>query len=330
MTSNLPLIRLSAANPFLLELRDRRLPVAQLLREMDLPERIPASDELFVSSNVMYRIVEKSSEIAGDPHFGFTIGQKLDLQGWAPMASAFASANTVGDLLNHFIVNALEHSSFTRFFVRSEGDRTTFGFRRLAEPPVVPAQNDAFYFGLLVRVIAKATGDQWDPAAVLFRVADPDAVPPLPESIRITKGDCLGMLTQFPSTWLFDRIEKTLFSDEASEPRNAGMPNSLIEALHLALSPHLHESNLDVGRAAKICGFDRRRLSAQLRSRGTTLGKEIAALRAKHAQNGLVNTNRRVFDIAQSVGFKDPTVFSRAFKNWTGQSPQDYRKSHQL
>jgi AraC-like DNA-binding protein len=193
----------------------------------------------------------------------------------------------------------------------------------------VPAQNDAFYLGLLVRVIVKATGKQWDPAAILFKVADPDAIPPVSEGIRITRGDSFGMLTQFPSTWLFDRIEKTPFFHEASEPRNAGLPNSLVEGIHLALLPHLHESNLDVGRAAKICGFDRRRLSAQLRSKGTTLGKEIAALRAQHAQIGLVNTKRRVFDIAQSVGFKDPTVFSRAFKNWTGQSPQDYRKSHQ-
>jgi len=328
MTSNLPLIRLSAANPFLLELQRRRLPVGRLLRDMDLPEKIPASDELFVSSRVMYQIVETSSEIAGDPHFGFTIGQKIDLHDWAPIATAFESANTVGDLLNHFIINAMDHSSFTQFFVRTDGDRTTFGFRRLAAPPVVPAQNDAFYLGLLVKVLSKATRDHWDPSAVLFKVADPDAVPPLSESLRITKGDDLGMQISFPSIWLIEQIEKSSFSKGVSESRDVGLPKSLIEALHLALLPHMHETNLNMDRAANICGFDRRRLSAELRSRGTTLGKEIAALRAKHAQIGLSNTNRRVFDIAQSVGFKDATVFSRAFKNWTGQSPQEYRRTH--
>jgi len=328
MTSNLPLIRLSAANPFLTELQRRKLPVGQLLRDMDLPEKIPASNELFVSSRVMYQIVEKSGEIADDPHFGFTVGQKIDLHDWAPIATAFESANTVGDLLNHFIINAMDHSSFTQFFVRTEGDRTTFGFRRLAAPPVVPAQNDAFYLGLLVKVLAKAARDQWDPVAVLFRVADPDAVSLLPESFRITKGDNLGMQISFPSIWLTEQIEKPSFSHGGSKSLNAGLPKSLIEALHLALLPHMHETNLNMDRAANICGFDRRRLSAQLRSKGTTLGKEIAALRAKHAQIGLTHSNRRVFDIAQSVGFKDATVFSRAFKNWTGQSPQEYRRSH--
>jgi len=328
MTSNLPLIRLSAANPFLLELQRRKLPVGQLLRDMDLPEKIPASDELFVSSRVMYQIVEKSSEVADDRHFGFIIGQKMNLHDWAPISSAFVSANTVGDLLNHFIINAMDHSSFTQFFLRTAGDRTSFGFRRLVAPPVLPAQNDAFYLGLLVKLLATASRDHWDPSAVLFRVADPDAVPPLSDNLRITKGDDLGMQISFPSIWLTEPIEKSSFLNGVPKPQDAGLPKSLVEALHLALLPHMHETDLNVDRAASICGFDRRRLSARLRSKGTTLGKEIAALRSKHAQIGLSSSNRRIFDIAQSVGFKDPTVFSRAFKNWTGQSPQEYRRTH--
>ena len=328
MTSSLPLIRLSAANPFLLELRSRKLDAAQLLREMDLPEKIPASSELFVSSQAMYQLVEKSSEIADDAHLGFTIGQKIDLNDWTPMAIAASEAGSVGDLLNRFIVNALDHTSSTEFFLLTEGDRTTFGFRRLTTPLVVPAQNDAFYFGLLIKVLLQATKTQWDPAAVLIKVADPSAIPPLPESVRIQKGDNLGVQVSFPSTWLFERVEKSLFSCHGPETTESCPPESLIEALHLALLPHMHEPDLSVGRAANICGYDKRRLARQLRSSGTTLGKEIATLRAKHAQNGLINSDRRVFEIAQSVGFKDPTVFSRAFKNWTGQSPQEYRRTH--
>jgi len=328
MTSNLPLVRLGAANPFLLELQRRKLPVAELLRELDLPENIPASNELFVSSDVMYRIVEESSVLADDPHLGFSIGQKVDFREWAPIAAAAERASTVGDLLNHFIINASDHSSSTRFFVNTEGDSTTFGFRRLVKPSLVPAQNDAFYLGLLIKVLAKAVRVQWDPSAVLFKISDPNAVPPLPDSFRIAKTDNLGMQIRFPATWLLEPIEKSSFSTGEVISEDNKLPYSLIEALHLALQPHIHESDLSVARAARICGFERRRLSSQLRSRGTTLGKEIASLRAKQAQNGLVNSNKRIFDIAQSVGFKDPTVFSRAFRNWTGQSPQEYRRSH--
>jgi AraC-like DNA-binding protein len=328
MTSNLPLIRLSAANPFLLELENRGLDARQLLRNLDLPDNIPASPEIFVASSAMYRIVEESGELARDPYFGFAIGQRTDLNDWSPIALAAESATNVGDLLNHFIVNALDHSSSTKFYLRTEGDKTTFGFRRLAPSPVLPAQNDAFYLGLLIKLLMKAANAHWDAASVLFKVADPAAVPPLSDNIRIAKGDLLGTQAVFPSTWLFDRFEKAAFQTAKVTKSGINAPESLIDSLHLALLPHMHETNLSVDRAAQICGYERRRLSAKLRSKGTTLKKEIANLRAIHARNSLINSGRRIADIGQSVGFTDPTIFSRAFKNWTGQSPQEFRRTH--
>ena len=328
MTSNLPLIRLSAANPFLLELENRGLDARQLLRNLDLPDNIPASPEIFVASSAMYRIVEESGEVARDPYFGFGIGQRTDLNDWSPIALAAESATNVGDLLNHFIVNALDHSSSTKFYLRTEGDKSTFGFRRLAPSPVLPAQNDAFYLGLLIKLLMKAANTHWDAASVLFKVADPAAVPPLSDNIRIAKGDLLGTQAVFPSTWLFDRFEKAAFQTAKAAKSGINAPESLIDSLHLALLPHMHETNLSVDRAAQICGYERRRLSAKLRSKGTTLKKEIANLRAIHARNSLINSGRRIADIGQSVGFTDPTIFSRAFKNWTGQSPQEFRRTH--
>ena len=328
MTTSLPLIRLSAANPFLLELCDRSLDAALLLREMDLPDSVPASDELFVSSQTMYQLVEKTCDVANDPHIGFIVGKKTELQDWAPIAHASKKANTVGDLLNHFLVDGLDHSSSTLFFIHTDGARTKFGFRRLVEPLVVPAQNDAFYCGLLINLLVKATKDAWDPADVLFTVADPTAIPGLPQNIRIAQGDNFGVSVRFPSAWLLRQFERSSFQGRESESWDTRPPVSLVDSLRLALLPHIHEANLNSERAARICGYEQRRLSAKLRARGTTLGKEIAHLRAKHAQDKLVESDRRVFEIAQSVGFKDPTVFSRAFKNWTGQSPQEYRRTH--
>jgi AraC-like DNA-binding protein len=328
MTSSLPLIRLSAANPFLLELESRSLDARQLLRDLDLPENIPASSEIFVASSAMYRIVEKAAELAKDPYFGFGIGQRTELTDWSPIALAAESATNVGDLLNHFIVNALDHSSSTRFYLRTEGDKTTFGFRRLAPSPVLPAQNDAFYLGLLIKLLMNAANTHWDAESVLFKVADPAAVPPLSDNIRIAKGDVMGTQAVFPSLWLFDRLERTAFQTAKPIASGINAPESLIDALHLALLPHMHEANLSVDRAARICGYERRRLSAKLRSKGTTLRKEIANIRETHARNSLLNTGRRIADIGQSVGFTDPTIFSRAFKNWTGQSPQEFRRTH--
>jgi AraC-like DNA-binding protein len=327
MTRNLPLIRLSAINPFLLELQSRGLDARRLLEELELPTDIPASHELFCAASSIYQLVEQSATLAEDPYFGFSIGDALDLQSWDPIASSVREAETVGQLLTLFTIHAAEHSSATRFYLRAEGERSTFGLNRVRKPPFRPGQNDAFYMGFMVRLLQRATRDHWDSTNVVFHVADPDCIPPTAQKYRVAKGDKSGVQISFPSRWLFQRFEKSRFAERTTTNETDEIPRSLIGSVRSALLPHLHETDLSVEKAASICGYSRRRLSRELRRAGTTLSKEIAKLRARKAEEDLSNTNRRVAEIAQSVGFTDPTVFSRAFKNWTGQSPQQYRRS---
>ena len=97
MTTNLPLIRLSAVNPFLLELGRRGVDPRSMLQDLGLPAEVPASHDLFVASETVYTLVEKSADLAGDRFLGFSIGSALDLQAWDPIASATESATTVGE-----------------------------------------------------------------------------------------------------------------------------------------------------------------------------------------------------------------------------------------
>lgn len=64
------------------------------------------------------------------------------------------------------------------------------------------------------------------------------------------------------------------------------------------------------------------------------LFKELAGLppgafhfecRMRHAENLLINTDNRVFEIAQECGFNDAYHFSRIFKKHTKQSPRQFR-----
>lgn len=328
MTRNLPLIRLSAINPFLLELGRRGADAAALLRALDLPEDIPASNELFVSSLSIYELVERSAEIVGDPYLGFGLGRALDLNNWEPIALAAGEAHTVGELLTRFSLNAVEHSSSTEFYLRIEGEHSTFGFERAVSPPTLPGQNDAFYLGFMSRLLMHATQDHWDSSQVLFHVADPDCIPMTDDRLRIAVGDKQGIQIRFPSLWLLEPYEKSTFQSSNVDKAVGQPPESLLGSLHAALMPHLHEPDLTVARAARICGYNKRRLSRELRDEGTTLSKEIARLRADRAKRDLAETNQRIAEIASTVGFRDPTVFSRAFKNWTEQSPQEYRRTH--
>ena len=322
----IPLVRLSAINPFLKELASRNIDAGILLEDQGLPAQIPASSELFVSALSMYRMVEEAAVLADDPYLGVTIGSKLDLPTWEPIAKAAESALTIGDLLNRFVLNSRDHSSSVHLSVEAAGNRTTFMFKRVLEPQFVPAQNDAFYVGIMTRLMKSATADGWQSANVLITVSDPQVIPEEYADLRIVKGDHTGFRMSFPTEWLFERFAKSTFRQRIQHGSHAFPPQSLIEAVHRAITPHIHEDDLTVDRAAVLCGIDKRKLARKLQGKGTTIKKEIAYLRQERAEKALTNSDQLILEIAAKVGFADPTVFSRAFKNWTGQSPQEYRR----
>lgn len=53
----------------------------------------------------------------------------------------------------------------------------------------------------------------------------------------------------------------------------------------------------------------------------------IVSLRMANAMNMLNNTNYNITQIAASVGYPNSLYFSRVFKNYTGVSPTEYRKT---
>ena len=39
----------------------------------------------------------------------------------------------------------------------------------------------------------------------------------------------------------------------------------------------------------------------------------------------LLNENAKIADLAEYLGFTEPSSFVRSFKSWTGQTPKSYR-----
>jgi AraC-like DNA-binding protein len=60
---------------------------------------------------------------------------------------------------------------------------------------------------------------------------------------------------------------------------------------------------------------------------GTTLNVLITRHRIAHAQRQLVATDERVVNIAQDSGFDSLSRFNRAFKQLTGMTPREFRKT---
>jgi AraC-like DNA-binding protein len=329
LAGGMPLIRLSLISPFIAELDRRRIKTAPLLREVGFPTQRPLSNELFVSSNSMYRFINRAAEAADDSYLGARVGYSLDPKVLPQYLLASEQALTVADLLIHIAINSEHHNTSVKMGLNVDSNWGVFNFVRVFQPDVDASQIDAYYVGVFVNVMKTALQAAWNPRQVIASLHDPDAIPPDLERIGLSKGTKQRVSITFPSKWLFEWVNPTARTEDRSSARELpAPPRTLVDSLKTALKPHIHETDLTVERSARICGFEKRRLSRKLKAKGTTMARLIANIREERAARELAETDRKIGEIAQAVGFKDPAVFSRAFKNWTGQSPQAYRRNH--
>lgn len=87
------------------------------------------------------------------------------------------------------------------------------------------------------------------------------------------------------------------------------------------------ESDPDIDSAAASLAYSRRTLTRRLREEGNSYLKIKDQLRRTLALQLLVTTQLPVEAISARVGFADLSTFHRAFKKWTGTTPQVYQRS---
>jgi len=329
--SELPLVRLNLVLPLLEELDRHRIESQQVLAEFNLTKQKVMQSDMFVPAPTMYALVEELAAISGDPHFGVRVGEKLDPWSWQPLSEAAALSATVGEFLLRFLMNATRDESSVTYILETAGNRSSFHERRFTDGGLRPRHNDGFTVAYLLTILRRAAGERWDGSKVLARLCDPGVVPSGYYGIRMAVSDTLGPSISFPSEWLiwpikFEQATTALPRKAMDFPPATMAP----DAFQQALQPHIHEFNLTTERVAEICGLNKRTLARKLQARGTSVTQMLAEMRKTLAEKELNNTDRQISEIAAMVGYLDPTVFSRAFKRWTGVSPRKFRKQSHI
>lgn len=119
------------------------------------------------------------------------------------------------------------------------------------------------------------------------------------------------VLRRFADQWLVDRHAE------------ARLPERVLDLLRY---------EVDLGKTggseiAHRLGMSPRVLQRKLRGRGIRLSDLIDQARRDTACTALADPETTVKDLSARLGFSEPSAFHRAFKRWTGRTPQGYRDS---
>jgi AraC-like DNA-binding protein len=324
--SQLPLVRLNLVSPLLDHLQQRGVDGGRVLEEQSLTTADIHNSELFVTAPRMYALVEALAEASGDAYFGFRVGEELDPFNWSPLKSAVEASVSLGGTLLRFMENAPQDESSVNYILMVSGGRATFRENRVTDGGIVPRHNDGFTVAYLLTILRRAMRHDWVGAKVIAQVCDTDVIPPGYLGIRVAQHDTLGASISFPASWLLHSMGTESAEEGNAPPESRPLPeSSIVLAFRQAIVSHLHKFDLDASRAAQICGMTKRTLSRKLQMKGTTILRELEAMRAHKAKSVLSETDVSIREVAALVGYENPVVFSRAFKRWTGQTPREFR-----
>jgi AraC-like DNA-binding protein len=310
-------------------LEDIGIDVSEILKPRGFSVETVDNPDIFVPPVVMYGLVEAAGAAAGMRGFCTSVAENLDLPSWFSGTDFVSEAVTIGDLITRFTNACSLETTSTVYCLLIDGNRAHFRQHRSAEPNFTPGHTDAFNIGIWVSVLHRTLGDGWIASQVVVSVCDPDALPEYFHGIKAIKGDRRGFKICFPTAWLSARFDRELFNHRlASTDEPLPVSSDLVTAVRQALKPYLAQPDLNAERAAELCGFSKSTLKRRLTAHRTTIFQELEIMKKEVAIAALLQADRSIGDIAASVGYSDPTAFSRAFKRWTGDSPRTYRKSH--
>ncbi len=278
---------------------------------------------------------EEAARQTGQDNMGLEFGQNFMPRQLGMLGYAAVSSPTLAAALRNLETYFPAHQGQTSFGLVQDCGILWLCYRIFDERIERRRQDAELSMGMFCNVFREALGRTWAPLEVRFEHERPDGAAeherrfgaPVKfgrrtNAIAFRRSD-LDACMPSQDPYLFSLVRP--FLESRCQPTTD--PQEFAALLRNEIKVHLRNGLPTLQEAAKMTRLSEASFQRLLRANGISFADVLRAAREELAIHYLTRSDLSLTEIAFSLGYSELSAFSRAFRSWTGISPQRFRRT---
>ena len=304
-------------------------PTTKLFRRSQLPVFGLEDPYAFLPRHQVFAFLFEAARRDGIENLGWLVGEQTDLKDLQALGRLVSQATTLYEAITVAIRVIRIFNSQECFWLGERGDQAWLG-QQFTQLDGDSHHASHFSLTLMLKLIRQVAGQNWHPQEMYSQT------PYLGKISNLSLSEARIDNTQGFSAIVFPRrllslplypIPDTNHNCDYKILLASPPPLSFADSLQQAIAPFLKEHYPSVQLAANLSQMSVRSLQRRLTEDQLTYSQLVARLRYQRAVQLLGDRQIKIIDIAIELGYQDAAHFTRAFKQWTGTTPQHFRRS---
>jgi AraC-like DNA-binding protein len=307
-------------------LRDEGIEASAWLRAVGIPEKLAERPDALLPRHQVYTFAALATQESGLSGLPFIAGSRIVVAGLGAAGRAVCRAPNLGQAI------AVACDAF-----RDESSK----FSLVAEPAPEglllkrgPIKGEFFVrqvielydLALMTNVARLGAGPAWQSPRVTLQTVQSSGFD-LAAHLKLSKIRFGAAHTSIlVPTHLLDAPLCCSKPPSANEPDLPPPPADFPGSVLAVLSAHPADAVPNVRQFSMAVGMSLRTLQRRFEGANTSYRETVRHYRCTAAKSMLRDTRLEIRQVAEALGYRDPGSFSRAFRSWTGVSPQRYQQ----
>jgi len=280
-------------------------------------------------------LFEVAAKITGNDNIGLEFGQSFAPRQLGPIGFAAISSPTLSAALRNMEKYFTAHQEQTSFGLIQDSDMLWLSYR-IYDSRIENRRQDAeLSLGMFCNIFKAALGQDWAPLEIRFEHDRPEDGGHHESCFNAPvkfgrRTNAIGFRrseldTRMPEQdpYLFSLISSFL----ESRSKLVSNPENFATIVRNQIKLHLGDKIPTLTEIASVLGLENAEFQRQLKMNDLLFPDLLRAARRELALHYMNEADMPFTEIAYNLGYSELSAFSRAFRSWTGMSPQRYRRT---